>query len=138
MSTLSKLVSATVIAAGLVALDGSAAVAASPAAPAEHKQSCFFISQWEGWKSPSPDVLYLGVNMHDVYKVQLSYGSTELSWPDAHLVSISRGGDTVCTALDLDLSISDGHGFRQPLMATAITKLTPEEVAAIPKKFRPN
>jgi hypothetical protein len=75
--------------------------------------------------------------MHDVYRVQLSAGSRELQWPDAHLVSKTRGSDSVCDALDLDLSVSDGHGFREPLIATSITKLTPDEVAAIPPKFRP-
>ena len=50
---------------------------------------------------------------------------------------LTRGSDTVCDALDLDLSVSDGHGFREFLIATSITKLTPAEVAAIPLKFRP-
>ena len=126
----------TGLAAGLIAFTASAAVAAPDKAPSR-PQSCFFITQWQGWKSPSPNVLYLGVNLHDIYRVDLSGGSTGLQWPDAHLVSISRGGDSVCSALDLDLSVSDGHGFRQHLFATGITKLTPEEVAAIPKKDRP-
>ena len=55
-----------------------------------------------------------------------------------HLVSIVRGSNSICTANDLDLKISDDHGFTQPLIAKSITKLTPEQVAAIPKKYRPN
>jgi hypothetical protein len=99
--------------------------------------NCFFVTQWQGWKSPSPDVIYLGVNLHDVYRVDLSAGSSMLSWPDMHLVSIDRGSDSICTALDLDLRISDDHGFTEPLIAKSLTKLTPEQIAAIPKKFRP-
>jgi hypothetical protein len=99
--------------------------------------NCFFVTQWQGWKSPSPDVIYLGVNSHDVYRVDLSAGSSMLSWPDMHLVSIVRGSDSICSALDLDLKISDDHGFTEPLIAKSLTKLTPEQVAAIPKKFRP-
>jgi len=137
MSTVSNLVQGALIAAGLVALSTSAGAApAGPSAP-DHPRSCFFINEWRGWKAPSPDVLYLGVNMHDVYRVQLSSGSPELQWPDAHLVSKTRGSDSVCDALDLDLSVSDGHGFREPLIATSITRLTPDEVAAIPPKLRP-
>jgi len=34
--------------------------------------------------------------------------------------------------------VSDGHGFLAPLIAKSMVKLTPEEVAAIPRKFRPN
>ena len=112
--------------------------AAAPALAAADSHPCFFISQWRGWKAPSNDVLYIGVNLHDVYKVQLSSGSPELQWPDAHLISITRGSSSVCDALDLDLRVSDGHGFQEPLIATSMVKLTPDEVAAIPRKFRPN
>ncbi len=137
MSTLSNLVIGALIVAGTAALSTSAGAAPAGARAPERPGGCFFISEWRGWKSPSPDVLYLGVNMHDVYRVQLSAGSPELQWPDAHLISVSRGGDTVCDAVDLELSVSDDNGFREPLIATSITKLTPDEVAAIPPKFRP-
>ena len=115
----------------------AAAPAAAAAKPAD-KTPCFFITEWQGWKSPSPDVIYLGVNMHDVYRVDLSAGSSQLQWPDVHLVSRVMGSDSICSAIDLQLEVSDSHGFRTPLIASKLTKLTPEEVAAIPKKFRPN
>lgn len=137
MSIVTRLLRGGLIVAGLAALS-TAAVAADPAAKTKQPRNCFFITQWRGWKAPSDDVLYLGVNLHDVYKVQLSTKSSQLQWPDSHLISRTRGSDTVCDALDLDLSIADNNGFREPLIATSITKLTPEEVKAIPPKFRPN
>ena len=101
---------------------------------------CFFVTQWRGWKSPSPDTLYLGINNHDIYEVKLSGGgSSQLSWPDMHLVSIDRGGGgSVCSALDLDLKIADTNGFAEPLIAKSMRKLSPEEAAAVPPKYRPN
>jgi hypothetical protein len=138
MSAISSFTRGGLIAAGVLALSAASAGAAPPPPGAsDHARSCFFITQWRGWKAPSPDVLYLGVNLHDVYRVQLSAGSLELQWPGVHLVSKTRGSDTVCNALDLDLTVSDGHGFREPLIATSIIKLTPAEVAAIPPKVRP-
>jgi len=114
------------------ALAGSPVVAAS-------STPCFFVTQWQGWSSPKPDVIYLGVNMHDVYRVDLSGGgSSQLQGPNMHLVSIDRGSGSICTALDLDLKISDSMGFSEPLIARSLTKLTPDEAAAIPKKYRPN
>lgn len=110
-------------------------VSVAGAAPSH---DCFYVTQWQGWKSPSPDVIYLGVNMHDVYRVDLSVGSPMLNAPNMHLVSIVRGSDSICSAIDLDLKLSDDNGFTEPLIAKALTKLTPEQVAAIPKKFRPN
>jgi len=128
----------------LVAVASTAAIL-SAAAPAlasskgDPGAPCFFTTQWRGWKSPAPDTLYLGVNMHDIYEVKLSGGgSSQLQWPDMHLVSIVRGSDSICNALDLDLKIADTNGFAEPLIAKSIRKMTPEEVAAVPKKYRPN
>ena len=126
--------------------------------PKDSTTPCFYITQWRGWKSPSPNVIYLGVNLHDVYRVDLSAGSHLLQAPDVHLVSRTRGPDTVCSALDLQLEVSDdigggsgfgagiggrlggglGGGMREPLIASQLTKLTPDEIAAIPKQYRPN
>jgi hypothetical protein len=83
-------------------------------------------------------VIYLGVNMHDVYRLDLAAPSSQLGWPDAHLVSINHGPSSICSAIDLQLSVADTNGFRSPLFPSKLTKLTPEEAAAIPKKFRPN
>jgi hypothetical protein len=134
----SHLARAAGLAVGMVALSAAVASAEPAKSKPDTARSCFFVTQWQGWKAPSDDVLYLGVNLHDVYKVQLSAPSPELQWPDAHLVSLTRGSSSICDALDLDLKVSDGHGFLAPLIAKSMVKLTPEEVAAIPRKFRPN
>jgi hypothetical protein len=113
--------------------------AGAVAAPArETRTPCFFITQWQGWKSPSPKVLYLGVNMHDVYQVDLAADAFMLRDSSVHLISQVRGSDSICSALDLSLTVADTSGMRQPLFPVKLTKLTAEEVAAIPKKFRPN
>lgn len=130
----------------LILAAAAALLSAAGPAPAEGRNHnrdhsnmpCFFVTQWNGWKSPNPDTLYLGVNLHDVYEVKLSTPSDQLSWPDMHLVSITRGPDSVCSPEDLDLKIADINGFATPLIAKSIRKLSPEEVAAIPKKYLPN
>ena len=124
----------------LLGLDTRATLAQSeaPAAAAKPTRPCFSLSRWRGgWRAPSKDVVYLGVNVNDVYRLDLDGGSPELLWPDVHLVNIVRGGDTVCAPIDLDLSVADDHGFRTPLFMKSITRLTPEEVAALPPKQRP-
>jgi hypothetical protein len=129
---------------GAAAALGLIAAVAGPAvaqhAPHAHDDNapCFFINQWQGWKSPNPHTLYLGVNYHEVYEVQLSGDSGLLSDPDTHLVSITHGPDTVCSALDLQLAVVENFGgIREPLIAKSLVKLTPEQVAAIPKKYLP-
>jgi hypothetical protein len=132
MSNISRWIGAGLVAACLVG--AATASAATPAAP---RAPCFFVNQWQGWKAPSADVIYLKVNLHDIYKVELSAGSPELMWPDTHLISTVRGSDSICSAIDLELKIADQNGFKEGLIARSLTKLTPDEIAAIPKKYLP-
>jgi len=115
----------------------AAALLAASAQAAGAAQNCFLSQDWQGWSSPAPNVLYLKVGLHDVYKVGLSGGSSQLQNPGVHLVSIVRGSSNVCSAIDLDLKVADNNGFATPLIADTLTKLTPDEIAAIPKKYRP-
>ena len=91
---------------------------------------------WSGWRSPNDKTIYLRVNVRDIYQVDLSGGSSLLMWPDSHLINDVHGPDSVCAPIDLDLKVANDH-FVEPLFVKAITKLTPEQVAAIPKKFLP-
>lgn len=118
-------------------LGAASALALLTAGAASAKPDCFFVNQWQGWKAASPNVIYLRVNISDIYRVDLSAGSEQLMYPDNHLVSVFRGTTTVCSPLDLQLAVSDGHGLKIPLIASRITRLTPEEVAALPRKDRP-
>jgi hypothetical protein len=64
----------------------------------------------------------------------------ELTYPDAHLITVWRGSNEVCGPLDWDLKVADGSGpgsFAVPCIVKGQTRLSPAEVAAIPKKFKP-
>lgn len=126
----------TLLAAGALALS-AIGLTASPSAAATGN-TCFFANQWEGWKADGPNVLYLRVNLHDIYRVELSAGSEELTWPGSyHLISVIRGSNSICGPLDLQLAVSDGHGYYQPLIARSLVKLTPEEAAHLPRNLIP-
>jgi hypothetical protein len=119
-------------------LAASAPAFADPAKPAaKPARTCFSLSDWDNWSAPDRDTLYLKVRNRDVYQVDLSHGTSMLTSPGVHLVSIVRGPDQVCSPIDLDLRVSDGYGMAMPIMAKSITKLSAEEIAAIPKKDRP-
>lgn len=123
--------------AGFGASAASAAQGATEAKPAKPARQCFYLSDWRGWTAPDKNTLYLKVRGRDVYRVDLAWGSNQLTWPGNHLVSVVRGTDSVCSPIDLDLRVSDGTGFAMPIRAKAITKLTPEQIQAIPKKYQP-
>jgi hypothetical protein len=122
--------------AGLTAT-AAFAQAPTPSKPIKPIRQCFSLSDWRGWTSPDKDTLYMKVRGKDVYRVDLAYGSNQLNWPGTHLVSIVRGSDSICNPLDLDLRVADDFGPGIPIRAKSITKLTPEEIQAIPKKYKP-
>jgi len=143
MSVVRKFAVASLITAGALAI--SAAAQAGPAvtvtpnglgdttssAP-DTAHNCFYLSQWQGWRSPKPDVIYLRVRIKDIYQVDLSHGTSLLQSPFAHLVSRQHGDDSVCNPIDLNLSVAEDHGISEPLFPKSITKLTPQQIAAIP------
>lgn len=143
---MSKIITrSALIGIALLGLGASAASAAQTNAPAQSGASkaakparqCFSLSDWRGWSAPDKNTLYMKVRGRDVYRVDLAFSTNQLTWPGTHLVSVVRGPDTICGPLDLDLRVGDGFGAPIPIRAKTITKLTPEQVAALPKKDRP-
>jgi hypothetical protein len=126
---------ATVLFAASATLGGVAS-----AAPADtNGRTCFTVNDWHGWSSPSPDVLYLAVGFRDVYKAELSQPVEGLNLVDTVVISDETGLQSICSAVDLHLILTHrGGGGRRGLIVRSLTKLTPEEIAAIPKKDRPN
>ncbi len=120
----------SVAAAGLV-------VPASADTPAR-KTQCFFSRDFENWKAPDDKTINIRVGLSKYYRLELAGRCSSLTWPDSHLVNHLRGSDTICSALDWDLHVSQGdHGISQACIVKQMTQLTPEEAGAIPRKFKP-
>ncbi len=137
MSKITHSARAALIGLAIAGLSASVASAQDAAKPVKPPRQCFYLSDWRGWTAPDKNTLYMKVNGRDVYRVDLAWGANELTWPGSHIVSVVRGSDSICNPLDLDLRVSDGSGFAMPIRAKAITKLTPDEVKALPKKYQP-
>ena len=113
--------------------------AASAAPEQASSRDCFIISSWRGWSAPrDADVLYLRVQGNDIFRVELTPGTRVHRYGRDFLVNQVRGSSWICSALDLDLALMDYNGFSRPLIATNLRKLTPEEVAAIPREDMPH
>jgi hypothetical protein len=131
-----KLMPVLAAAAALALMSQTPAAAAATATPG--RDACFASSSWSGWTaSQAGDALYLRVGLRDVYRVQLSPGAAARKNAGEFLVSQVRGSNWICSPLDLDLAISDDHGFRRPLIATGLRKLSAPEVAALTPRERP-
>ena len=122
------------------------ALAASLVAPLAHAanddargSSCIDARKLEAWKSPSPDVIYYRVGANAIFRLDLSTGSNQLRYSDVILFSnVHTPSRWLCTPQDFQLRVTDSHHtFTEPLIVKAITRLTPDEVAAIPPEYRP-
>jgi hypothetical protein len=115
-----------------------AMAAAQPAAPQPPHNTCFYSTQFQNWKAPDPRTIFIRVNMNRYFRLDLSGECPELVWPDSHLITHVRGSDSICSALDWDLKVSQGiNGIPEACIVKTMTELTPAQAAAIPPKFRP-
>jgi len=120
----------------LASVSAAAALAAADSGPPN--DTCFLSRDWEGWKSPSPTVIYLRVGASQVFRLDLKAGSNQLKYTDMHLTNRHQVGSWICTPEDLDLLLSDDHHtYSEPLFVKSITRLTPDEIAAIPHQYEP-
>ncbi len=112
---------------------------AALATSSEAHRNCFPAgAAWQSWSAAgNGDVLYLRVNVNDIYRVDLTPGSHVHKYPGYFLVNKVRGSSWICSAIDLDLTLASDYGFREPLFAVSMRKLNPAEVAAIPRRDLP-
>ncbi len=134
---------ALLIAAALAVGAGAISIASSHAAtdtsPAASKRSCFFSSEWRGWKSRDENTMYLKVGVGKVYEVGFKSGCRRAMSPGVYLITVSRPPNSVCSPFDLDIKVADNWGpsIATPCIATSLRKLSDAEVQAIPAKFHP-
>ncbi len=104
------------------------------AAPSAQK-SCFFSRDVRGFAAPDDKTLYLRVRAKDIYRLDMKGRCPELDWE--HKIAIdSRGSSSICGAIDVTVLVKTPIGVSRCSVET-LTRLTPEEVAALPKKSRP-
>ena len=122
---------------GVALFSTTSAIEAQPKPAASGPPRCFSAHDWDGWKAKDDRSMYIRVRMHDIYRVEFAGGCPNLRWPDMHLVTVFRGSDEICSPLDLDLKVSDGHGIPTPCIVSRITPVSYAETATIPRKLLP-
>jgi hypothetical protein len=128
------LAAATVAALGLAA---SAFAAPAFAATPDATKNCFLAHEWQDWKAPNDKTIYVRVNQHDVWQLDLSGRSNMITDDTNHLITNLQDSAWICQPIDLsNMKISNGS-VSEPLFVKSLTRLTPEQVAAIPQKDRP-
>ncbi len=123
---------------GAVSLCATLPVLAQAPLPPAARNSCFYANEFQAWKAPDARTIYVRVNLHQYYRLDLASECASLLWPDTHLITHVRGSNAYCSAVDWDLQVAQGfHGAAEPCLVETMTELSPAEAAAIPAKFRP-
>jgi hypothetical protein len=133
------------IAAAALALAGG--VAAAPdaghgdgadakGAPAKAQRSCFDPRFIDGFAAPDDRNLYIRVGVRDVYHFEMFSPCLDMDW-NWRLGVVARPGPFICDGMDAEV-ISHAVGLgRQRCLVRNMKKLSPEEVAALPKRAKP-
>ena len=113
------------------------AAAALPASATGPNDNCFRLSQVSSTHADGDRKIYVRVGVSSFYRIDLANRCASLPYEGNHLVLTPAGGtDLICRPIDLDLKVSEG-GAKEPCFIQSITRLTPEEAAAIPRKVKP-
>ena len=123
----------TLIAKSALALVGALVIAAPAAAQPGGKTDCFLTRDMRNHTVADDHTMYVDVGGRSVYRVGMSNNCLAAATSSDPIVFRDLvGTGRVCHRLDFDVSV---HGAR--CIVDSITKLTPAEVAALPKKLKP-
>jgi hypothetical protein len=111
------------------------AAAAAAAPPATHNQ-CFVRRNINGFSAPNDRTVYIRVGVSDVWRLDLMTDCTGLSFRNAFGLEARPARAWICSPLDATVIVRQ-TGISQRCPVSAMRKLTPDEIAALPRRDRP-
>jgi Family of unknown function (DUF6491) len=117
---------------------GSQPTPSAPKPPPKPAQACFWAREADGFSAPDDQTLYVRVSVRDVYRLKLFGNCMDISWVH-HIGLATHGMSDICEGPNPDVDVIDretGIG-RQRCPVTDVHKMTPDEIAALPKNERP-
>ena len=118
-------------AAGLL---GSTAAAAGPPPPG--RQACFLRSDVDSFSAPNDRMVYLRTSSRETFRLDLMGECPGLGFRQSFGLEDRPASPWICSPLEATVVFRD-TGIAQRCPVTAIHKLTPDELAALPKRDRP-
>lgn len=104
-------------------------------AAAPEKRACFHASNVNGFRASDDRTVYLRVGVRDVYRLDLMSPCADVNWSE-RIGIVHRGSPWICSGLDAEIVAPSPIGPHACPVQT-LRKLTPAELAALPKKDRP-
>ena len=111
-------------------------VSAQPAAGSSHGNQCFLRSNINGFQAPDDRTVYIRVGVNDIYRLSLMVDCTSLSFRQGIGLESTPGDPWICSPIQATVVYRD-VGIRNRCPVSDIHKLTPDEIAALPKRDLP-
>lgn len=124
-----------VLAAAAAALIGGGAAPAGAADKPSPPRQCFWNHQVNSFAAQGDRTVNLRVGVNDYYQLELFSPCPDVEWTQK-IALISRGTSTICSGLDAEVVTPSPIGPQKCLVRN-VRKLTPAEVAALPKGAKP-
>jgi hypothetical protein len=118
-----------------LAIASPAFAAGGQSKPPQPHRDCFWAQNVNGFAAPDEHTVNIKVGVHDVYQMELFGTCPDVDWNN-RIALVSRGSSNICSGLDAEIVTRSPIG-PQRCPVRNIRKLTPAEVAALPKRGRP-
>ena len=135
-----KLAFLTVAAALAACADYPAPMASAQPAASSAGSQCFDYADMRGHTfSPDNRTIYLNIADREVFQLDVDGTCLGGAISGDPLVIVRRGGSgpSVCSPVDLDISVKGAGDVTKQCIVRSIRRLTPAEAAALPPKVRP-
>ncbi|KQW70974.1 hypothetical protein ASE17_15310 [Phenylobacterium sp. Root77] len=122
--------------AGVLALGAcTTSTPSAETAAASPTRNCFWANSANSFNAVDDQTVYVRVGVRDVYRLDLFTRCPDVDWNTAIALQ-SRGGSSICSGLDATV-LTKGPFGPQRCQVRTVTKLTPEEVAAMNPRAKP-
>ena len=117
---------------------GAASLPVTTAAAPSTPSACFWGHNVDNFAAGSDEkTVNLRVGVRDVYQLSLFAPCIDIDWAH-HIALRSRGSDWICEGNNVDAEILSPSAIgHQRCLVTSVRKLSPAEIAALPKSERP-
>ena len=128
----------TLAAAAALLATGAAAPSAAAAKPEAKYDAhqCFYTRNVTSFAAPDEKTLYVRVGVRDVYRFDMFGTCPDIDWNQS-LALVSRASSWICSGMDADVVTHRTGLGAQRCPVSNVRKLTPEEVAALPRRAKP-
>ena len=114
---------------------GVAAVTSAAAQQPISARQWFWSHQVNSFAAQGDRLVNLRVGVKDYFQLELMGPCPDVDWTQK-IALVSRGGSTICSGLDAEIVTPSPIG-PQKCPVKSVRKLTPTEVAALPKGAKP-